>query len=173
MFTALATNVADPAERLLAIARLTKGAKEDHNAIGAKMLQDWAEFATPTVFARASRLYSSMRLADRHRPIHNLIISNVPGPPFPLYLAGSRLEMLCPLGPVMEGAALNVTVISYLDNLDVGLIACREVVPDLWDLAHAFEFALDELRSAAETRTGEPIGKATPQPPEPAPVTPG
>ena len=63
--------------------------------------------------------------------------------------------MLCPLGPVMEGAALNVTVISYLDNLDVGLIACREVVPDLWDLAHAFEFALDELRSAAEARTGD------------------
>jgi hypothetical protein len=152
MFTSLATDVTDPRERLLAIAEVTRAAKEEHNAIGAKLLQDWAEFAAPRLFARASRLYSSMNLADRHRPIHNVIISNVPGPPFPLYLAGAQLELLCPLGPVMEGAALNITVISYMDRLDVGLIACREVVPDLWDLAEGFHDALEELTDAAGTR---------------------
>src|SRR5207253_10912335 len=112
-FTSLAAEVGEPVERLRAIASATRGAKEEHNAIGTDMLQNWAEFAAPAVFARASRLYSSMKLADRHRPIHNLVISNVPGPPFPLYVAGARLTMLCPLGPVMEGAGLNITVISY------------------------------------------------------------
>jgi diacylglycerol O-acyltransferase len=149
MFTSLATDRADPVQRLEAIAAVTRAAKKEHHTIGAKMLQDWAEFATTAVFTRASRLYSSMGLADRHRPIHNLVISNVPGPPFPLYLAGARLELLCPLGPVMEGAALNVTVISYMNNLDVGLIACRESVPGLWGLAHHFRDALEELKAVA------------------------
>jgi WS/DGAT/MGAT family acyltransferase len=149
MFTSLATDRADPVDRIEAIAAVTRAAKKEHRTIGAKMLQDWAEFAAPALFTRASRLYSSMGLADRHRPIHNLVISNVPGPPFPLYLAGAKLELLCPLGPVMEGAALNVTVISYMDNLDVGLIACRETVPGLWDLARHFHDALDELKAVA------------------------
>jgi WS/DGAT/MGAT family acyltransferase len=154
MFATLATDIADPVARLRAIAESTKGAKEEHNAIGAAMLQDWAEFAAPAVFARASRLYSSMKLADRHRPIHNVIISNVPGPPFPLYLAGARLVMLCPLGPVMEGAGLNITVLSYMGSIDVGLIGCRELIPDLWDLADAFGEAMDELKQAAKAAAG-------------------
>jgi len=169
MFTSLATDRRDPAERLGAIGEVTRAAKDEHNAIGAKMLQDWAEFATPALFARASRLYSSMNLADRHRPIHNLIVSNVPGPPFPLYLAGAKLELLCPLGPVMEGAGLNVTVISYMDTLDIGLIACRESVPDLWDLAHGFRDALEELKGAAGVQTAPTAATAaTPPSPEPA-----
>ena len=145
MFATLATDIDDPAERIATIHETTKGAKEEHRAIGADLLTDWAEFATPAVFSRASRLYTTMKLADRHRPLHNVIVSNVPGPTFPLYLAGAPLVMLCPLGPVIEGAGLNITVISYLDSLDVGLIACRELVPDLWDLAGEFEAALDEL----------------------------
>ncbi len=150
MFTTLATDVADPAERIRIIHDTTRGAKEEHKAIGAALLTDWAEFAAPAVFTRASRLYSSMKLADRHRPVHNVIVSNVPGPPFPLYLAGARLVMLCPLGPVMEGAGLNITVLSYMDAIDVGLIACRELMPDVWHLAHHFEDAMDELMAAAK-----------------------
>jgi diacylglycerol O-acyltransferase / wax synthase len=152
MFTTLATDIADPAERIAAIRETTRGAKEEHQAIGADLLTDWAEFAAPAVFTRASRLYTSMKLADRHRPIHNVIVSNVPGPQFPLYLAGAELLMLCPLGPVMEGAGLNITVMSYRDSIDVGMIACRELVPDLWDLAGAFEDAMAELTSAVSGR---------------------
>jgi WS/DGAT/MGAT family acyltransferase len=155
MFTTLATDIADPAERIAAIHETTRGAKEEHQAIGAELLTDWAEFAAPAVFSRASRLYTSMKLADRHRPIHNVIVSNVPGPQFPLYLAGARLVMLCPLGPVMEGAGLNITVMSYLDSVDVGLIACRELIPDLWDLAHDFEAAMGELVAAAVQREAQ------------------
>ncbi|HEX5267726.1 MAG TPA: WS/DGAT domain-containing protein, partial [Acidimicrobiales bacterium] len=150
MFVSLATELEDPAERLRAIARLTRGAKEEHNALGAAVLMNWAEFAAPGVFARAMRLYSSMNLADRHRPIHNVIISNVPGPPFPLYLAGSRLEVLAPLGPIMEGAGLNITVMSYIDRIDVGLISCRELIPDIWALADDFSASMEELKKAAQ-----------------------
>ena len=149
MFVSLATDVDDPAARLRAISTSTQGAKEEHNALGAAVLMDWAEFAAPAVFARAMRLYSSMKLADRHRPIHNVIISNVPGPPFPLYLAGARLVVLAPLGPIMEGAGLNITVISYMDRIDVGLIACRELIPDIWELADDFTASIEELKKAA------------------------
>jgi len=148
MFTALGTDVADPVERLMKIHEVNKAAKDIHKAVGATMLQDWAEFASPTVFARASRLYSRMRLADRHRPIHNLVISNVPGPPFPLYFAGARLVALYPLGPIFEGAALNITVMSYVGSVDFGLVGCPEVIPDLWDLAADIDTALDELVKA-------------------------
>ena len=135
----LATDVDDPIERLRTIHEVTKGAKEDHNVLGANLLQDWAEHAAPTTFALAARLYSSMNLSDRHRPIHNVVISNVPGPPFPLYFAGAKLEYTLPMGPVMEGAGLNITVLSYMDNVDIGFMACRELVPDVWSLADYVE----------------------------------
>ncbi len=148
LFTSLATQLDDPVERLEAIRTTTRGAKEEHNAIGATMLQDWAEFAGPNVFNLASRLYSSMNLANVHRPVHNLIVSNVPGPPFPLYFAGAEAVAAYPMGPVMEGCGLNVTVFSYIDSVDIGFMVDRELVPDVWDLAQAVEPALDELVAA-------------------------
>jgi WS/DGAT/MGAT family acyltransferase len=150
MFTSLATDVDDPLERIRAISRVTKGAKEDHNVIGASLLQDWAEHAAPTTFALAARLYSSLHLSDRHRPIHNVVISNVPGPPFPLYYAGAQLEYTLPMGPVMEGAGLNITVLSYMDSVDIGFMACRELVPDVWDLTDHVQSAMAELLSAVD-----------------------
>lgn len=150
MFTSLATDVEDPIKRLRVIHEVTKGAKEDHNVLGATLLQDWAEHAAPTTFALAARLYSSMNLSDRHRPIHNVVISNVPGPPFPLYYAGAQLQYTLPMGPVMEGAGLNITVLSYMDNVDIGFMACRELVPDVWDLVDYVGEAMAELLAAIE-----------------------
>lgn len=168
MFTSLATDVEDPIERLRTINRVTRGAKEDHNALGAHLLQDWAEHAAPTTFALAARLYSSFHLAN-HRPIHNVVISNVPGPPFPLYYAGAKLEYTLPMGPVMEGAGLNITVLSYMDHVDIGFMACRELVPDVWDLADYVEDAMAELMAAiepledgADTAAGSPLVTADP-----------
>lgn len=149
MFTNLATEIDDPAERLRQIARNTEGAKSEHNALGARMLTDWGEYAAPRTFGLASRLYSSMNLADRHRPIHNLVISNVPGPPFPLYLAGAELIAAYPMGPIMEGAGLNATVLSYRYSIDFGFMVDRDLMPDVWDLAAAVGTAFEELKTAA------------------------
>lgn len=152
MFAALPVMLEDPVEQLLYIHQRMKSAKELHNAIGADMLQDWAEFFGPSIFTRAMRLYSGMRLADRHRPIHNLVISNVPGPPIPLYTAGARVVSTYPMGPVLFGAGLNLTVLSNMGNVDFGAIACKELVPDIWDLPAGFADAVAQLRKEADKR---------------------
>ena len=150
MLVSLASDVADPVERLRAITEGTKSAKEQERAIGADVLSNWAEFAAPAVAARAARLYSSMRIADRHAPFFNVTISNVPGPNFPLYSAGSRMVAMYPMAPIFDGAGLNITVMSYMGNLNFGLVACRETVPRVWDIAHYLGDALEELKKAAD-----------------------
>ena len=102
------------------------------------------------------RLYSNLNLADRHRPVHNLIVSNVPGPPIPLYTAGARVVGVYPFGPLLEGAGLNLTVLSNMGHVDFGVIACRELVPDVWDIADGFAEAvlyLDKRAGEAEEVT--------------------
>ncbi|MDQ3106772.1 MAG: wax ester/triacylglycerol synthase family O-acyltransferase [Actinomycetota bacterium] len=154
MLVSLATSVADPVERLHTISNGTDGAKEQEKAIGAETLMNWAEFAAPAVAARAARLYSNMKLADRHRPLFNVTISNVPGPNFPLYSAGSRMVAMYPMGPVADGGGLNITVMSYMGTMFFGLVACADTVPEVWDIAHGLDAALDELRKAAEKSSG-------------------
>ncbi len=172
MFTSLATDVDDPIERLRVIHEVTKGAKEDHNVLGANLLQDWAEHAAPTTFALAARLYSGMNLSDRHRPIHNVVISNVPGPALPAVLRGSPSSSTrCPMGPVMEGAGLNITVLSYMDNVDIGFMVCRELVPDVWALADHVEEAMAELLAAIEPAPKKPPAKRAPAKKTPAKKT--
>lgn len=149
MLTRLATDVADPAERLRAIAAATAAAKEQDKAIGAETLMDWAEFAAPALAARAARLYSRMKAADRHRPLFNVVISNVPGPPFPLYCAGMRLVAYYPMGPIFDGIGVNITVMSYQDSMDFGLLACRETIPDVATLADGLHVSMEELAKAA------------------------
>ncbi len=149
MFVGLPCRVDDPVKRLLTIRDGTKGAKEEHKALGAEVLLDWAEHAAPNVFSAAARTYTRFRLAERHRPIHSLVISNVPGPDFPIYLGGSELVAGFPLGPVMDGAGLNVTVMSYRGVLNWGLMACRETVPKVAKLASYVPEALEELLGAA------------------------
>ncbi len=144
MLVSLATEVSDPAVRLQVIGDATREAKERH-AIGADALTDWAEFAAPALLGRAARLYSRMQLANRHRPVFNVTISNVPGPPFPLYSAGARLVANYPMGPIFDGAGLNMTVMSYMDQLDFGLQGDPELLGDPWVLAGHLEAALAEL----------------------------
>ena len=164
MFSSLMTDVDDPLERLRAVARTNDQAKELHKMVGADTLMQWAEHAAPNTFSLAARLYSSLRLSERHPVVHNLIISNVPGPPIPLYMAGARLVGLYPLGPIMDGAGLNVTVLSNEDRIGFGFIACRELVPKVWDLAGAVPEALAELVNGAElTATSSPTSAGAQQ----------
>ena len=120
LFTKLATDLDDPLERLAELSERNKHAKDHHNAISADSLQDWAEFAAPRTFGLAVRAYAGLGLADRLPVAHNLVISNVPGPPGPLYLCGARIEALYPLGPVFHGAGLNITVLSNAGQLHAG-----------------------------------------------------
>ncbi len=156
MLVSLATEIADPVVRLQVIGDATREAKERH-AIGADALTDWAEFAAPALLGRAARLYSRMHLANMHRPVFNVTISNVPGPPFPLYSAGAELLANYPMGPIFDGAGLNMTVMSYRDQLDFGLQACPELVGDPWALAGHLEEALAELAATVPELSGEPL----------------
>ncbi|MDQ1455909.1 MAG: diacylglycerol O-acyltransferase / wax synthase [Actinomycetota bacterium] len=148
MFVSLPTHLDDVHEQVAHIRDATKGAKQEHHAVGARTLLDLGELAGPRSFGLASRLLGG--LASRGPVPINLVISNVPGPPFPLYLGGARLISLLPLGPPIEGAGLNITVLSYLDRIDWGFIACRELVPGLQDMAHAVEDAHHDLMKAAK-----------------------
>ena len=148
LFTKLGTDVEDPLERLEDMATSNRNAKEHHKAISADALQDWAEFAAPRTFGLAVRAYAGLRLAEKHPVVHNLVISNVPGPPLPLYFMGARIEALHPLGPVFHGAGLNITVMSNNGRVGVGVIACRESMPDVDDLARRFPAELARLRKA-------------------------
>jgi WS/DGAT/MGAT family acyltransferase len=151
MLVSLATDVGDPVARLKTIADGTRQAKDQDKAIGAEVLTGWAEFTFPALMGRAARLSSSLRVFDRVRPGFNVIVSNVPGPPFPLYLAGARLEATHPIGPIYDGVGLNITVMSYLGHVYFGLVACRETVPDVDTLPPMMEESLDELLVAMGT----------------------
>ncbi|CAN5553398.1 wax ester/triacylglycerol synthase family O-acyltransferase [soil metagenome] len=148
MFSSLHTEIADPADRLKAIAAASSIAKEHSSAISASLLQDWSQFAAPAVFGAAMRLYASSRLTES-RPVHNLVVSNVPGPQVPLYFLGSEVSAMYPLGPIFHGSGLNITVMSLSGKLDVGLISCPELLPDLWDMADDFGVGMQELLAAA------------------------
>jgi WS/DGAT/MGAT family acyltransferase len=145
MFVQLPTHLADPLERLDHIQADTRGAKEEHQALGADTLQQWAEQGTPNLFGLASRVYTGMRLADHHRPVANLVLSNFPGPDFPLYLGGAEMLAAFPMGPVIDGMGLNMTVMSYRGVLYFGLAACARRVPRVWDIASAVPRAFEEL----------------------------
>jgi diacylglycerol O-acyltransferase len=148
LFTKLGTDVEDPRERLEEMATANKNAKDHHKAISADSLQDWAEFAAPRTFGLAVRAYAGLRLAERHPVVHNLVISNVPGPPVPLYFMGAQILALYPLGPVFHGAGLNITVMSNHGHVHVGVIACRESMPDVDDLVQCFPEELARLKEA-------------------------
>lgn len=158
MLVSLATTVDDPGERLLAVADHARRAKEQEREAGFDVVLDWAEVTVPALASAAARLASQVRLADHVRPPCNVIVSNVPGPPVPLYLAGARVDAVFPLGPVADGVGLNLTVLSYVGQVFVGLVADARAVPRLDDLAGLVEQALAELVGAALARTGPDSG---------------
>jgi hypothetical protein len=143
MLCSLATDVADPLERLKAIHASSVEAKEFSGKIKDVTPRDFSIFGAPIVLHGAMDLYGRSGLADRLPPSANVVVSNVPGPQAPLYLAGARLLTLYPVS-----VALNLTVQSYCGALDFGLTACRRTVPELPKLAGYLEESLLELYEA-------------------------
>jgi WS/DGAT/MGAT family acyltransferase len=154
MLVELPVNHADPLRRLERVKAATRRAKEQHGALGAHTIQALAEVTPGALAALAARLYTRTRAADRHRPIWNLVVSNVPGPRIPLYCAGARMEAFYPLGPIHEMSGLNVTLLSYLDTIFVGLNADRDLVGDVDRIAAALGEAVQELVKAAGEQRG-------------------
>ncbi len=152
MLVSLATGVADPVARLGRIREGMSAAKAQSRTVGPDVYSAWAEAAFPAVATRLSRLVTNLRVFDHVAPLFNLVVSNVPGPDVPLYLAGARMTSLHPVGPIMEGVGVNVTVFSYLDSVHVGVQACWDLVPDVEVLARAMEEALAELVAEADRR---------------------
>nr|WHV03868.1 putative wax ester synthase/acyl-CoA:diacylglycerol acyltransferase [uncultured bacterium]WHV03869.1 putative wax ester synthase/acyl-CoA:diacylglycerol acyltransferase [uncultured bacterium] len=144
----LATTELDPATRLKTIHLAMNDAKASHDTLPANILTDISQVAPPAIAALASRLIASTHLADRVTLPFNVVVSNVPGPPVPLYISGAELLGNYPVSAIVDGVGLNVTVVSTNAMLDFGFVSDRDLIPDLWSMADDVLPALDELKAA-------------------------
>ena len=131
MAAALHTEIADPFERLRRTHESLGDMKQRHRALPASLLADANHFIPPAVFSRAARLTFGIATSRPGRPVWNLVVSNVPGPQFPLYCAGAKLVANYPVSVITHGMGLNITVMSYMGHLDFGIVADREQMPDV------------------------------------------
>ncbi len=160
MLAGLPTHLDSPADRLAAAHSAMAAAKEQHGAIPASLLADVSEFTLPVLANQAWRLSARLRLFERVHP-YNLIISNVPGPNVPLYLGGAQLLAYYPVSAIVDGQGLNITVMSYCGTMFFGLVACRELMPDLDALAGYLRTELDEMLAALADATSFHETRAT------------
>lgn len=148
MMAGLPTHLADPLERLHACTAAMSAAKEQHGALPATLLSDVTQFAMPALAGQAARLAARTRLLERVNPF-NLFISNVPGPNLALYYGGCRVLGYYPLSAIADGQGLNITVCSLDGGLHFGLIADRQLVPDLDVMMGYLVDEVQVLRKAA------------------------
>ncbi len=152
----LPTNCADPIERV-ALCREAMGAgKHQFDLMPAEALGQSADYTSPLVAASAIRLVSRLKIADRVNSPINVVISNVPGPREPLYFAGAKLDAYIPVSTISDGVGLNITVHSYADRMDFGLIADRDLIPDLWHLVDLHIAEIERLFEATGAEWAEP-----------------
>jgi diacylglycerol O-acyltransferase len=145
MAAPLYTDIADPVERLMKTHEALLDMKERRGALPAMLLRDANNFIPPAVFARAARLTFAYSTSRPGRSAWNLVISNVPGPQFPLYMAGAKLVANYPVSVILDGMGLNITVMSYEGHMDFGIVADRDQMPDVDTLLTYIREELDEL----------------------------
>ena len=138
--------VEDPVARLQVVRAAMDGLKESKQAVGAEVLSGVQNLAPPTVLAQASRINFSTRL-------FNLLVTNVPGPQFPLYALGRELHDLFPVAFLPRDHALAVAIMSYNGGMDFGLLGDYDAMPDLDAVGGMFEAARDELLGAARAQS--------------------
>ena len=169
MIVPLPTNEESPRTRLMLVHDSMGVAKDRHNALPANLMQDATQFIPPALMSRASRVVAE--LADVARPPLNVVISNVPGPREPLYMAGAELVANYPVSVIMDGVGLNITVLSYRDHIDFGIVADRDQLDDAWPLMRKLSEALDDMEDVicGSGRTTSPITHPTVGESAPAP----
>jgi WS/DGAT/MGAT family acyltransferase len=154
----LPTHLDDPRAVVHAVHRQTARAKQLHQAADGGVLPDWLELVPPLLTHYLMQLVSDFDLAELSKPLWNVLISNMQGPPMPLYFGGARVEAVYPMGPVGEGMGLNITLLSNMGRIDIGVLSCSEIVPDPAEIAEGFDAALAELeRSFAPSARPRPF----------------
>ena len=150
----LGTHIADTAQRLAHVKAATAAMKNTMGSVKSILPTDFPSLGVPWLMEAATALYGKAKVADRIPQIANLVISNVPGPPVPLYMAGAKMITNYPASIIVHGLALNITVQSYDKSLDFGLMADAAAMPDVRELADAIAIAFDDLRALPQP--GEP-----------------
>ncbi len=149
MWVPLPVGVTDATSRLRRISHATIGVKESGQAVGAQVLTELTAFAPPTILAQAMRLQARQRF-------FNLVVTNVPGPQFPLYLQGHRLEAVYPLVPLAENTAIGIAIMSYNGQITFGLTSDYDALGDVELLAEQLHSAIDQLVAAGNAREPSP-----------------
>lgn len=160
MMASLLTDAEDPVQRLRETHDALAEMKERHRAMPADLLQDANQFIPPALFSRAASLTFTLSASRRGRPAWNLVVSNVPGPQVPGYMAGAQLKVQYPISVITDGMGLNITFMSYRGRLAFGIAADRDQVPDIWMLAEWLTEALEELRSGMRPAEQENVAGA-------------
>jgi len=155
MWAPLPVGVENPADCLREISRAMEDLKKSRQAVGAQVLTNLAGFAPPTILSQAARLQA-------RQPFFNLVVTNVPGPQFPLYLLGRRLQVLYPVVPLARRQALGIAVMSYDGHLGFGLLADYDALPELESIVGDLKWAIGSLARAAGVRTGDARSSAKP-----------
>lgn len=162
MFYPIATDLADPLERLRTIRKNSGDSKTLAGTVKDVSPKDYTLLGAPILFPGLAQIYGRTGLADIMPSTANLTISNVPGPPIPVFCAGAKVLAMFPVSIPIHGMALNITVQSYQDRLDFGITADRRAVPDTDHLGDLLITAMAELKAAAE-KLPSPSPKATRQ----------
>jgi diacylglycerol O-acyltransferase len=155
VWASLPVGETDPVEQLALVRGEMEGLKESHQAVGARLLTELTGFAPPTVMAQAARLQARQRY-------FNLVVTNVPGPQFPLYILGRRMRAIYPMVPLAQNLALGIAIMSYDGRIAFGLNADYDALADVELLARHLGEALDELALAAglPPQSGKPRRRA-------------
>ena len=152
MLVQLATNIADPVERLEVIHENTIRGKTYQDAVGAETLSKMAEIVPFGIANQAARLYSRFEMAEMHNPVFNLTITNVPGPQFPLYLAGHKLLTIMGMAPIIDGMGLIITIFSYDGHLTISATSDIKSMPDIDVFSRYLRESANELEKAVLQR---------------------
>ena len=149
MIAPLGTQIADPLERLDYVHSQTVNSKAMTDAIGARNMTEMSKVSPALFMALGAQLYSRLHLADRIAPPFNTVVTNVPGPPVPIYSCGSRMESMMGLLCLTDGLGLGHVVQSYVEEATIAFTACRKLMPDPEFYAQCIEDSFTELRDAA------------------------